>query len=64
MGRYTINLSAKRDIMPLDKVTHVMSFMYKMNKSGPNTNICWTPDVTGRVLEDEPFTHTYIGFLN
>ena len=55
MGRYTINLSAKSDTVQLDKGTHVMSFMQKMNKSGPNTDTCGTPDVTGRVLEDEPF---------
>jgi len=27
--------------------------------SGLNTDSCETTDVTGRVLEDEPFTHIY-----
>ena len=31
-----------------------------MNRSGPSTELCGTPDDTGKILVDETFTQTYL----
>ena len=38
----------------------VVNLRYKLiNESGPSIKPCGTPDDTGKILENEPFTQTY-----